>query len=297
MTANDVPRIDGDVPWMGKKGELHDERLRAALLDASRRLGDLKRARGALAERDPTVLACETCIKRAVVEAQRGAHFVAWDELNQFDDEMIAVMDPIQLRARWATLRAEADVKLSGWRAKAASSLAADVDATQPPVPVVRELHDHLATTAQNKHFMLGMLQRTMVVIAWYLWLVVIALVGLALCSLWFGGCIISEASSRTLLLGVSAGALGGLLSLAFWQLRADLKGNIPELKLSIAVTLMRPALGAAIATPVLVLIESDFIKLAGMDKSWAIFAFCFLAGYSEHWFLGLVERFGAERK
>ena len=50
-------------------------------------------------------------------------------------------------------------------------------------------------------------------------------------------------------------------------------------------------------ADAVLVLVQWGYVKLAGFEGNPAIFAFCFLGGFSERWFLGVMERFEAEKK
>jgi len=38
-------------------------------------------------------------------------------------------------------------------------------------------------------------------------------------------------------------------------------------------------------------------VKIEGFLKPLSTFAFCFLAGFSERWFLGLMERLESEKK
>ena len=98
-------------------------------------------------------------------------------------------------------------------------------------------------------------------------------------------------------MLGIPAGALGGILSMAFSLGRADLTAKIPDVRLSRLVTFTRPLLGATVAIPVLVFIEAGFLKVEGFVGGLAVFAFCFLGGFSERWFLGVMERFEASKK
>ena len=95
--------------------------------------------------------ACARCFERAWAEAVAGARYAAWDCLHQFDDEWLAALDAQERAARWCSLQSEAKDKLSGWRAKAAEALAARVpDRTQVDLATLRELHGHLAASAQN---------------------------------------------------------------------------------------------------------------------------------------------------
>jgi hypothetical protein len=102
---------------------------------------------------------------------------------------------------------------------------------------------------------------------------------------------------AEALVLGILAGVLGGMLSTAFSFGRVDLTKKIPEVRLSMLVTSMRAVLGAAVAIPVAVFVESGFVELKALAKPYSILIFCFLAGFSERWFLGLMERFEAGKK
>jgi len=97
---------------------------------------------------------------------------------------------------------------------------------------------------------------------------------------------------ANDLVLGIAAGALGGVLSMTFSLGRADLKAKIPESRLGGLATSIRPLLGAAVAIPVMAFVRSRYISVHGLEDGLAIFAICFLGGFPERWFLGLMERF-----
>lgn len=283
-----------DITFKGKPSDPQDVRLLAALLDAHRRLSALT----------PIPDVCRKLLKRADGEAGR-ARYVAWDCLHQLDDELLAAMTEGERAVRWCTLRAEAEEKLKGsWRGKAGDCLAKRVPENEPvPLHVLRELQAHVATAAQNQQHKLDLFHKRS--LPW-----VTALLALAVASaLAFSYCVYTTDRftkeqlapllrwAQAILLGIPAGALGGILSTAFSLGRADLKAKIPDIRLSRLVTLTRPLLGATVAIPVLVFIEAGYVKFTGFENSLAILAFCFLVGFSERWFLGVMERFEAGKK
>lgn len=275
-------------------------RLRAALLDAFRRLTALEQKLGAAADGNPIVEACRRCLRRADAEADRKARFVAWDCLHQFNDEILAAMSAEELATHWCTLRAEAKEKLKGsWRADAAECLTKQVDEKKPVTfPIARELQAHLATTAQNQQFKFELFERRS--LPWLTGLLAVAVVvALAFSYIVFTTDRLTDLLpwAKALVLGIPAGALGGILSTAFSLGRADLKAKIPDMRLSKLVTGTRPLLGATVAIPVLVFVQAGYVKFAGFEGTLAILAFCFLAGFSERWFLGLMERFESGKK
>jgi hypothetical protein len=78
---------------------------------------------------------------------------------------------------------------------------------------------------------------------------------------------------------------------------RIDVKAKIPEIRLSRLIAATRALLGATVAIPVVVFIRAEFVTAAGFEGPMAVLAFCFIAGFSERWFLGLMERFESEKK
>lgn len=288
------------IDWLGKAGDPQDIRLRAALLNALRRLTTLEQERGPAATGDPNVEACRTCLRRANEEAARKARFVAWDCLHQFDDEMLVAMDEDERAARCYTLRAEAKEKLKGWRAYAAKCLTDQVEVGKPvPLQIVRELQAHLTTTAQNHQFKIELFERgSLPSLTVMLLLAVFGALAFSYVVLFM----IDRPNgllpwAHALVLGIPAGALGGILSMSFSLGQADLKAKIPDMRLSRLVTATRPLLAATVAIPVLVFVQAGYVKFAGFEGTLAILGFCFLAGFSERWFLGLMERFESGAK
>jgi hypothetical protein len=303
----------GHVAWRGNVNDPHDVRLQAALIDADRRLAEL---RANVDQQNPGMFAiCQQLLRRAEEEAGRGGRYVAWDCLHQFDEVMLAALSDDERRARWCTLCAEANGKLKdSWRGEAAECLVKLAPSDPKPVPLhlVRELLAHINTSAQNQQHKLELFEKqSLPYLAASLALAVLitlASSGLALAvderllsaawvqpiSPWAAA---AGPWAHAFVLGIPGGALGGILSMAFTLGRADLQAKIPDMRLSRLVTLTRPLLGATVAIPVVVLIQAGFVKFAGFEGSLGTFTFCFLGGFSERWFLGVIERFDRSKK
>lgn len=211
---------------------------------------------------------------------------------------MLAAMTQDELRDHWRLLVTEADEKLKGsWRGKGADKLIKPIDEKQVPPPhVVRDVQRQLSTTAQNLQYKLLLLDRSINYAGAVLLVTALGTLGLAAHAL-SGDSLLAVEQARSLMTGIAAGGLGGLLSMAFSLGRADLKAKIPEMRLSKIVTLIRPLLGAVVAIPVAVLVEADYVSMKGLGKPWSTFAFCFVAGFSERWFMSLMDRFESGKK
>jgi hypothetical protein len=226
---------------------------------------------------------------------------VAWDCLHHLDDELLAAMTGEERAARWCTLRAEAEEKLKGsWRGKAAECLTMLAGKDNPvPLHILRELQAHVAMTAQNQQHKLELFEKCSLPWLTTLLSTTVALtLGLS-CLVYTTERVNKEQLDWALaaVLGIPAGALGGLLSMAFSLGRVDLRAKIPDVRLSRLVTLTRPLLGATVAIPVLVFVKAGYVKFAGFEGSLAIFGLCFLGGFSERWFLGIMEGLEAKKK
>lgn len=100
----------------------------------------------------------------------------------------------------------------------------------------------------------------------------------------------VSETLDHALVTGILLGLTGGVLSLAFTLARTDTRAKIPAMQESIQVEHVRPFIGAAVAVPVILILESEVVTVPSTDKKWLIAVACFLAGVSERRFLGLVS-------
>jgi len=273
--------------WLGNPQQA---RLRASLLDAQRRVSALP------SDADPRLLQrCQDCLSRAL-SASRNDGYVAWDCLHQLEQELLTTLSDEERRTRFLSMRAEASDKLSGtWREKAVDALVKQVaDGQTPSLNLLRELHAHLAAAAQNKHHKLDQFERR--TLPWLAGLLLVALLGVLAYSGWvflYGASSDHMQWAKMLILGICAGALGGVLSMAFSMGSLDLRSPIPDVHLSGLVAITRPLLGATVAVPILVLVQGQFVSLsiANLD-SWKVVACCcFLGGFSERWFLDLMKR------
>jgi hypothetical protein len=276
-----------------------ENRLHSALVTAELRLAslELKLGRTAAAS-DTTFQTCRRSYERALENARNKARYCAWDCLHQFDEDMLNTMSPLELNAQWRELCAEAQEKLKGtWRGEAAAALIKQSDQKDVPLELVRALQAQLATAARNQQHKLELLEQSVLYVTVLLAVVVVAVLVWSIATRlgYLGWWSITWADA--FLLGIPSGALGGLLSMAFMVFRTDLKRKIPEMRFTWTVSLLRPLIGASVAIPVLVLIQSGYVSIKGLDWPYDIIAFCFLAGFSERWFLGLMERFESEKK
>jgi hypothetical protein len=190
-------------------------------------------------------------------------------------------------------MRAEAEEKLKAqWRRKAVECMSrAPPGGESVPLHLLRELHAHLSAAAQNMQHKLELFERSLPwVIAWLL-----ATSG----AVFVASAIVYRTGSpqplvpwaASFLLGIPAGMLGGILSMTFALDRAGVGAKIPDLRIARLVTFTRPLLGATVAIPMVVLVRADFVKLAGFEGPLAVLAFCFVGGFSERWFLGVMQR------
>ena len=111
-------------------------------------------------------------------------------------------------------MRAEASDKLSGsWREKTVDALVKQVaDGQTPSLNLLRELHAHLTAASQNKH-LTGSVRAPHAAVAG--WSALVALLGVLAYSGWvflYGASSDHMQWAKMLILGICAGALGGVL-------------------------------------------------------------------------------------
>jgi hypothetical protein len=269
------------------------ERLQAAVLDAERRLKPAESADS----KAPAVALCRASIDQAKQAAGGGRRWfprrrasLAWDCLAQFDRQFIPLMSDDEVRVLWESLKTEADEKLNDHRKKAVKALVAITTGT-PARETVAEVMRHIHITSQNTYHKIDRLIEQIRYAGLLLFILVVALLAIA-SSRWFRQ--MSETLDRSLVTGTLLGLTGGVLSLAFTVARTNTRAKIPVMQESIQVAHMRPLIGAAVALPVILILEAEVVTVPQISKTWLIPIACFLAGFSERWFLGLVT--GAER-
>lgn len=272
------------------------ERLSAALVDAETRLRSAKNA-GADANR---IAVCDGLIQKARSAIGRGGiwraaarEYFAWDCIAQFERQMVHLVGDPERQMIWLATCEEAQEKLGGHRRAAVERIMERVGESVASAPEVEAALAQVQTSAQNSYFKIGQLRRQIV------------FVGLFLLALIFGVLLATGMGSferfwpaldQKLQFGTLLGLVGGVLSIAFSVSRTDEKAKIPKLRTSFEVMLVRPLIGASLALPGVLIADSGLIRIAGIDdRLWLIGIVCFMAGFSERWFLGLVE--GLEKR
>lgn len=286
--AQEIKIFDQDDP--------HQQRLYAALFTAQCRLLALQGKADSSAEAKLSFEVAKHCYSEAYKKAQeKNGTYNAWGCLHEFDDVLIDTMEGDELEAYWCMLCTESEEKLSRWRATDRARMVKLIENGKGFSKAnVRMLHDYLATVAQDSYYKIAVFEKqTLPKVLELLELVIlIALVSvLTVISIWE---ISSECYSwaMALLLAIGAGGLGGVLSMSISVAQEDLATRIPRARIAGPRMTIRPFLGAVVAIPILVLTKTDLVTVKGLQGNFAIFAFCFLGGISERWFLDLLGRF-----
>jgi hypothetical protein len=226
----------------------------------------------------------------------RPREYLAWDCLAQFDRHIVFLLSATERAALWESLKAEADWKLDQHRKdavrelgkKASAALDSGLEDAAPPAEVVYEVMKLLQTTSQNTYHKIDQLRRQIDFAGILLMVLVVALLAGTAVRIQMG---CSGDIDTALLLGTVMGLTGGALSLAFSVTHSDVSAKIPAMRSSFEVARIRPFIGAAIALPVILIFESGLINIPMLQKNWIAAVACFFSGFSERWFLGLVEK------
>jgi hypothetical protein len=237
-------------------------------------------------------------LARANEAARRGRTFVAWDCLLQVDRELLETLTEPERSAQWTSLIVEAREKLQGtWRLEVVNEAAKRVGTTVATAADLREVKVHLNQHSQNFQHKLELYRRHLEASA------VILVLGLLLVLLalsfgfldWLTPTPESEKLFRqTVITGMVMGILGSLVSIAFNATRLNLAERIPTFRAAVALAIMRPALGAAVALPIIIIIEANLVNV-GSAKTWLSLTLCFLGGFSERWFIDKMEAISKE--
>jgi hypothetical protein len=218
--------------------------------------------------------------------------FFAWDCMAQFDRQMLYLVDDQELASLWPSLVAEAQEKCSGHRKKAVAEIVKQVETAGLTRSAVEAVMQHLQTRSQNQYYKISRLRGQL---SW---------AGLSLLALILAVLVASSRKAfdafgpsldQMLGLGTLLGWVGGVLSVALTVTSTDEKAKIPELMSSFQVSLVRPLIGAALALPVILVVSSGLITLGKIDPQWVVAIACFMAGFSERWFLSVLT--GLETK
>jgi len=226
-----------------------------------------------------------------------------WTFLHEAERHEVDGLAGDELLARATAVRLEAAAKLGGWRkdsiaaildlSKALKPIPAEKqrnpDSPDPPDATVRKRLKE-ALLIRNEHFY-NVYRKTaisgeqLVVTALILTAVLIVLVALADDdpSTVFG-------TRDDLLRSMLYGALGAVISTAVSLAEDKMSSRrIPEHLSSTYVTLARPFFGAGFAVAAYIAMKSGAIGVFGA-KPQGLALGCFLAGFSERWFLGIFD-------
>ena len=252
---------------------------------------------------------CGRLLKQAKEAFAMGDVDSAYMWVNELEREMLVGLSDEELQTKLISAEEEAREKLGKWRGSAVhkllrvsgasderrteassagkESLTAPCKSRNSTLGMLKETLLHLHSNSQNLYRNMHQLRFQLTIASLSVTLLVLAM--LVLNELGFFEALGRHMQER-LPMAILSGLLGGVLSVAYTVARADPKRKIPEVKASFSVTAVRPIIGAAVALPVLVLIESGLLNISDNERMWMVLSFCFLAGFSERWFLGIME-------
>jgi len=220
-----------------------------------------------------------------------------YQSLLNAEREAVPLMPEGERRARVVSLYNEVKVKLgNSWRGNSVRLLL-EGKPEEVPSEAIREALFHRNTHSQNIYRKVELLRRQLVFIGGLL--VVLLLIAIVvgasggLAKLDQNGPI----SSGLLPFAIYMGVLGGTLSAAISVSHTGTSAKIPDVQRTRLITLARSALGGGAAVAVFLLIQGNVVKLMNAPFTpWAMLFFCFLAGFSERWFLSTLDTFTKDK-
>ena len=239
--------------------------------------------------------AAESAFRRMDVDA-------GWGALHDTERFLVFGMADAELVTRAASLKAEVNAKLKGWRAAATSTLFAPIGLNEwlrPPVSlsscqrtllqqVVVESLSVLHDESNNTYHRMRLVGKQLRYLVWACVIVLAIALGL---SVGFARGQTEFGPGRLLSVAVS-GALGGVVS-AMYQLTRVGHAKIPESLLHGLVTSGRPLIGAASALFIYAVLLSGVVSLIDPTKVnlAAALVLGFVAGFSERFVLATVAK------
>lgn len=241
---------------------------------------------------------CRASLEDVRAARDDDAYFRAYGLLKTIRRELVELMPGPERRVALQLLIAEArSSKLNAWRQDAAGRITALVGDDGVPEPALLQgLMANIDEAQQNRQHKLELVQRQ---VLWLCLLMLAAVLGIAVLAArgpldW----IYSDASLPRLGLllptAIATGFLGGLLSLAYGLTRLETRSSIQDMRSSLATTLARPLIGAAVAVPILLFLRSGLIAAELVTPVLAL-SLCFVGGFSERWFLAQVDRIASK--
>lgn len=194
--------------------------------------------------------------------------------------------------ARAATmLRSEAEKKITGWRSSAIKNLLGEPTGELESERVIEALwlrDDYFNTD----YFKISLRRRHL------FQLFLLLLLGIALCLLlsFLGKLPEPFIETRRVAAVILFGALGAVVSVSQGLLTTQGSAKIPAQQIGSVVVWMRPAIGAALALVALIILHANN-GVTILSEKWntnhigVILVFAFIAGYSERFVVGAIER------
>jgi hypothetical protein len=230
--------------------------------------------------------------------AYKQARFeTAWVLLKAAIRAEILVGDATRLRVEAMAVQAETEAKLTSWRKQTASVAASaaikllDDARTANKTPPLDEVRRFLDEALKQRDEHLNNVFRRNAIVRRLLTITAVMVFG-GLVLLYLGSIYLTEllGSPKQLLLAMLMGAIGALVSIA-----ASLVGDpvrerrLPEYAATLDITVVRPIYGAAFGVVIWLLANASIVTLfKGEPKALAVVAL--FAGYSERWFLRIVD-------
>ncbi|MFZ5479060.1 MAG: hypothetical protein ACOZNI_19975 [Myxococcota bacterium] len=214
----------------------------------------------------------------------------AWQNILAADRLSLHGLDDPGLRAAAASILAEAEAKLEGWRKKAVLEMLTHDGKLRERVHVsqIRQASTHLHERHSNLYRRVNAVRRQLVYLtiisasALLSWFQVSPKVNVALAA---------DLQNRELMvcaavLGILGASVSGIVSLA----QASMAGDLQERLLSLDFTLARPATGAVAAVAVYVLMHADVLPALGGQAGGGVLAYAFVSGFSERFLTNAVS-------
>lgn len=320
VTPDIINKILGRAPPFTEH-DVSRQRLAAALQQAET---DIRLANDSVRAAPPQALAlAEDKLDDAIKAALQGrATYQAWDLILQIE-RLLASCDDNDERRRMRIARyvKEADAKLSDWRKDFVDTVAKRVrlqettevpeevmqgsgevekvcpDARRREEAVLLSVMEIVHQASQNQQQKIALIRQQ----SRYLLGLFIPTLALVLVVGYCGGFDWTLSTTNVkategvpslgqlLVSGALIGFFGGLMSIAFALSKSDRTLKIPMIRSALSIQTLRPVLGAAAAIPVVFLVKAGFIDMG--DKGYmALASLCFLAGFSERWFIEKID-------
>jgi len=261
------------------------ERLSLGEHGRSRLRGALEAERGRLAHAMPDhadaprwATAAKHMLDRATELQAGGKINEAWQALHVAQQFGIAGLDPPGLDACVASMRIEAQEKLTGWRQKAVTELLATQQGPAALSAAAAQARALLDEHYDNTYIKIGLVRGQLFALMTFL-LLTLTLLGVLIRVDWVGTDEVMTSWHSFLTVAV-LGSLGGSLSAVLSTARAGTRARVPDVIGDVPAALLRPFIGAASAVSLSIILQAGI--LAETPKEGAIYPFAIVAGFSE---------------